>query len=603
MDMKGVTSERVGTFPADLLGELRNRSVAVGSGKGGVGKSTTALNIALLLARQGKRVGLLDLDPLSNLVVILDVPERDVQGVLSDPGVSGGLSKFVIPYNDNLDVVFPRGGGLEDDGRRKFLLFRRFARQMVERYDVMVWDMPAGISAAENLDFLPFVGSLLLVTNAEPTAHVSAGGYLRSVFEIRPDLPVQVWHNRYQPAGESGFDPRSVVANYNRYVGEELQITPDEAARLADIAFVPPDPALNLLQAELDASVTVYSKLRETLGLVFDQLVRASVAVIPVGPKGLNLIAYYITHTPGIESVDGYLRDLDAFLEGVLHVEDRQGDRQGGRQGGQQGDRQGGQALPQDRQLQRVRELREKLGRAGSLSVLSAEQEAAARGVVEGLNRDELYRELVRVLQLLDDALEAIAGAGRGFLQESSLDHGRIIRSAVPRVLRLVALELTGESRLSGFARNAAATALFLIAADKEFEDPETRELLRRLVPEKTHTTGSGRKLVRRDRYTQIRRILSRDEEYHRLFFQVVRTVFPGITRRISALNQRFELSDLLLRDRKGEINAPAYVKLSTHLLHDVVNAGLGVSISATYNAASQAIRHGVDRLVTRRSW
>ena len=96
---------------------------------------------------------------------------------------------------------------------------------------------------------------------------------------------------------------------------------------------------------------------------------------------------------------------------------------------------------------------------------------------------------------------------------------------------------------------------------------------------------------------------MSRDDEYHKLFFQVVRTVFPGITRRISALNQRFELAPLLLRDPKGAINAPAYVKLSTHLLHDVVNAGLGVSISATYNAASQAIRQGVERLVTIRSW
>ncbi len=569
MDMKSIA--------ADLHKPLRDKSIAVGSGKGGVGKSTTALNIALLLARQGKQVGLLDLDPLSNLPVILDIPDVDIQAVQSDPGQSGSLAKFSIRYDHNLDVVFPKTGGREDGSRRKYLLFQRFARQMVEKYDVMVWDMPAGISADENLNFLPYAGSLLLVTNAEPTAHVSAGGYLRSVFEIRGDLPVHVWHNRYQPAGESGFDPRSVVANYNRYVDPELQITPEETTRLVDVAFVPPDPALNLLQTELDATVTVYSKLRETLGLVFDQLVRSSVATVPTGKKSKDLVAYYLNHTPRIEDVATYVRDLDGFLAGVLHVN----------------------------QQERLRQLRERLDRGGRLSVLSAEQEKAVIGVVRTLKKDELFLELVRVLQLLDDALEAIAGSNRGFMQRSSLDHSRIVRSAVPRVLSLIAGEsgtASSNGRLNAFARNAAATALFLIAADKEFDDPETRELLRRLVPEKA--TGSDtRRGPRRDRYTQIRRILSRDDEYHKLFFQVVRTVFPGITRRISSLNQSFSLSGLLLRDQRGEINAPAYVKLSTHLLHDVVNAGLGVSISATYNAASQAIRHGVERLVKLRKW
>ena len=146
--------------------------------------------------------------------------------------------------------------------------------------------------------------------------------------------------------------------------------------------------------------------------------------------------------------------------------------------------------------------------------------------------------------------------------------------------------------------RNAAATALFLIAADKELEDEESAQLLRRLVPVRMDRRGG-----RRDRYRQILRVLSRDEEYHKLFFQVVRTVFPGITRRISALNSSFDLNPLMLRGDDGRINASAYVKLTTHLVHDVVNAGLGVSISATYNAASQAIRSGVDRVARERKW
>lgn len=557
---------------SDLVPLLRRHSLAVGSGKGGVGKSTTALNIALLMARQGLSVGLVDLDPLSNVAVILDIPDEQLASVAGDPEAHGDLDRFLLPYSERLDVVFPHAGGRTDGSRRKHRLFQRFARDLTERYDALILDLPAGISADENLAFLPYVGALLLVTNAEPTSHVSAGGYLRSVFEIRSSMPVRIWHNRYRPAGESGFDPRAVVANYNRYVDDELRISDTEAAGIRDVAFVPPDPALNLLQTELDPTVTIYAKIAETLSLVLDQRVRTATRAVRAAARSRDLIAYYLIHNTDYRDPDRYVRDLDAFLLGVVTT---------GRDS-------------------RLQQLWEKLDRAADHQVLSAGQAEAVTTIVRELGQDELVSELVRVLSVLDEALEAMAETSRGFMQQRSLDHHRIVRGAVPRVLRLLAAEFeTDEPRLPLFARHAAATALFLTAADKELADEETAELLRRLVPSRADRRGQRR----RDRYQQILRVLSRDEEYHKLFFQVVRSVFPGITRRMSSLNATFGLRTLMLRDDDGEVNAPAYVKLTTHLIHDVVNAGLGVSISATYNAASQAIRSGVEEILRDRKW
>ncbi|SIP87140.1 flagellar biosynthesis protein FlhG [Alkalispirochaeta americana] len=559
---------------ADLVRELRERSIAIGSGKGGVGKSTTALNIALLLARKQLRVGLVDLDPLSNVAVILDLPEGALQKVLSHHEDQGSLGKFVIPYTDYLDLVFPHPGSAKDK------LFTRFARQLVEAYDILIYDMPAGISVEENLGFLPSTGSLVVVTNAEPTAHVSAGGYLRSVFEIVPDMPVMIWHNRYQPAGESGFDPRAVAANYNKYVEPELQITRQEEARLKDVAFVPSDPALNLLQTELDPTVTILSKLRELFSLILDQQVRDRVSLVPAGARSRDLISYYITRNPAPEDTARAVRDLDTFLLGLLQGSAREAVRsllaslgETAREGNSPG-----QAA------------------SGEYRILSEKQAEAVGDVLGALRRSELHQELLRVLRILDEAITAIVEQSRGFLPAGSLDHSRIVRGAVPRLLRLLAQEA---EMLPGFSRNAASVALFLIAADKEFDDAETRTLLLRLVPERRSSRG----VVQRDRYRQILRLLSRDNHYHTLFFQVVKAIFPGITRRISSLNQEFSLGPLLLRDDQGKINAPAYVKLSTHLLHDTVNAGLGVSISATYNAASQAIRRGVEAILQERGW
>src|SRR5512142_706685 len=90
-----------------VLGRVMGKSIAISSGKGGVGKTITTCNLAIYYARKGLRVGLVDLDPLSDVASLLDIHESESAVDKRAAGKSAaGLDGNILPIFRGLDILF-----------------------------------------------------------------------------------------------------------------------------------------------------------------------------------------------------------------------------------------------------------------------------------------------------------------------------------------------------------------------------------------------------------------------------------------------------------------------------------------------------------------
>lgn len=224
---RGVCTE--GRSLLDMRAELareraRLQVVTVTSGKGGVGKTTVSINLAIAMAQEGRRVLLFDADmglanvhvfagitPHATIVNLLDrtMPIRDV---LSDgPGgikvLCGGSGVTRLANLDADDVEY---------------IGRQLTR-LADAYDVLVIDTGAGISSAV-LHFMGIADDIVFIATPDIAATLDVYGVMKASHQAGHSGRIHLLVNRVGDAEESEIVSNRICQCAQRFLHQSPSV-------------------------------------------------------------------------------------------------------------------------------------------------------------------------------------------------------------------------------------------------------------------------------------------------------------------------------------------------------------------------------------------
>ena len=208
--------------PAPPPARTPARITAITSGKGGVGKTFVAANLAAALARAGRRVLVLDADlGLANLDVVLNLAARVT---LHDVFTGRSTLDQALQSAPGGFSVLLAGSGLVEYSRmtpevRDKLL--ELVGQVRPHYDHILLDTGAGIS-----DVVLFTVSLadevLVVATPEPTSLTDAYATIKVLVATQPARPMRLLVNQAQRVGDGLAVRTQLQAVVDRFVNHAL---------------------------------------------------------------------------------------------------------------------------------------------------------------------------------------------------------------------------------------------------------------------------------------------------------------------------------------------------------------------------------------------
>ena len=214
------------------------RVITVTSGKGGVGKSNTSINLAVQFKKRGKRVLIFDADfGLANIEVMFGaIPKHS----LADLIYQGMSMKDIITWGPQ-GLGFISGGsgitGLSNLSHENLNLLISNLNELDSLADVIIIDTGAGISE-QVLEFLVASGEILLITTPEPTSLTDSYSLLKALkhhAKFKPEMTsVKIISNKVEDYDEG----KQLFTKLNMVVQRYLKLS------MSYVGCVPQDDKL-----------------------------------------------------------------------------------------------------------------------------------------------------------------------------------------------------------------------------------------------------------------------------------------------------------------------------------------------------------------------
>jgi flagellar biosynthesis protein FlhG len=217
-----------------------SRITAVTSGKGGVGKTFVAANLAAALARSGRRVLVLDADlGLANLDVVLNLfPKITLHDVFTGKST---LADAILPAPGGFSVLLA-GSGMVEYSRMTPEVREQLQRvidEVAPKFDHVLLDTGAGISDVV-LYTVSLASEVLVVVTPEPTSLTDAYATIKVLATTQGRRKMSLLVNQTRRLGEGRAVRQQLQQVVDRFVNPGL----DSPVRLELMGEIPSDPAV-----------------------------------------------------------------------------------------------------------------------------------------------------------------------------------------------------------------------------------------------------------------------------------------------------------------------------------------------------------------------
>ena len=243
--MKNMLSEQEATMPTMAQESPCTHVITVTSGKGGVGKTNVVVNLAVGLARVGKRVLVLDADlGLGNIDVLLGlVPRYTLEQVLCG---SHHLSDIILQGPAGIQVL-PAGSGLPHltsltDSQQ--LILQTELEYVAGTVDVLLIDTGAGVSPNVTY-FAAAAQETIVVVSPEPTSLTDAYALIKVLSRQHRERRFNVLVNMVKNQREAAQTFRKLDVAAERFLN----------IRLEYLGFIPLDDYLPMSVIEQKAVI------------------------------------------------------------------------------------------------------------------------------------------------------------------------------------------------------------------------------------------------------------------------------------------------------------------------------------------------------------